>query len=444
MGVVEKKFSLDGFKKAIQSGLFYPDSLSYGYVDVAKFEQLQKQQKWNAHSITKTFDELQQRMSRRYFKNVMLAQACALDYAALQFPAYSVLLREDLSDDWLAIVDFHKKYCRDHSLHQPLTAYIAASLLGFGKAEDSLAIPVKTDDADNLLDYCINVIFKSKDAKYILECGRRYGLPETMLEDNLAAREFWKGLFYRTVILSALFHDMGYPWQYVNLIGKDLKANVSILHPIENTALNIVKQFKNRMVLLPLRHYQTNHENEPINEKDELQKLIVSSLETHGFPGAIAFLSLNDAIRKYPSNHPNALLQEFSVEWAAMGIFMHDMANKHKKSFPNLRVDVWQDPLSAIISLSDYLEEFNRPKVTFLPKAKITQMKYYYDCKQVAVSVSELGVLSVKMTYTNKSSKAIAASFKQIETEDYFASRFGYVDLESMGIKKVLYEQTLG
>lgn len=197
------------------------------------------------------------------------------------------------------------------------------------------------------------------------------------------------------------------------------------------------------MVLLPLRHYKTSHVNEPLNEVDELRRLTSAALKTHGFPGAIAFLSLNDAIRKYPSNHPTALMQEFTVEWAAMGIFMHDMEKKHREEFPKLRVNVWQDPLSAIISLSDYLEEFNRPKVSFQPQSRQTRMKYYYDCKQVDVRVSNLGTLTVKMTYANKSSKAIAASVKQKETNDYFDPIFGYVDLESIGIKKVVYEQAL-
>ena len=149
MGVEKLTFDLDGFKKSVQKGLFLPDDLMFGYVDEAKFEQYQQELKWKEDGLKTTFEELRQRMSRRYFQNVVLAQTCALDYAALHFPAYSMLLSEDLAEDWLAIVDYHKKYSRDHSLHQPLTAYIAATLLGNGDANAALAIPA---NPGNLLD----------------------------------------------------------------------------------------------------------------------------------------------------------------------------------------------------------------------------------------------------------------------------------------------------
>lgn len=433
-------FNLNGFKDAVKKGLFLPDSLSYGYVDETKFERLQKQLKWKESGIKETFDELQQRLSRRYFKNVVLAQTCALDYAALQFPAYSMLISEDLTEDWLAILDFHKKHARDHSLHQPLTAYIAASLLGEGEANDSLAIPA---NPGNLLDFCVDIVFTSRDASYIREMALHYGLPKTMIKDTAAAREFWKGLFYRTVMLSALFHDIGYPWQYVDRIGMALKNNVRILQPMDTTVKSIVEQFKDRMVLIPLRHYLIQHEDEPINEKEDLLELTSAAMETHGFPGAIAFLSLNDAIRKYPSNQPTAIMQEFMIEWAAMGIFMHDMAGKHKKQFPKLRVNIMQDPLSAIISLADYLEEFNRPKVKFIPKARKSNIRYYSDCQQVDIDTDASGTLIVKMKYSNDTSIAIASAFKKEETEDYFNPGNGYVDLTALGIRNVVYEQAL-
>lgn len=171
MGTVNSiKFSLTNFKKVVQSGLLLPDSFSYSFVDAAKFEIFKSQQKWDVGKITNTFGQLQQRMSRSYFDKVMLAQTCALDYATLQFPAYSMLITEDLTEDWLAAVDFHKKHSRDHSLHQPLTAYVAATLLGYGNASKSFAIP---SPPKNLLDYCVDVIFTSKKAMYIREMAAR-------------------------------------------------------------------------------------------------------------------------------------------------------------------------------------------------------------------------------------------------------------------------------
>lgn len=437
MGGGKMRFDLNGFKTAHRAGFLLPETLSYGYVDEVKFEKFRNKQSFKENVLTETFKELQQRMSGHYFSKVALAQMAALDYSALLFPAYSTLSSEDLSDDWLAIVDFHKKHCRDHSLHQPLTAYVAATLLGFGKSENSLAIPNK---AGNLLDYCEGVLFQPKGA-YILEKAKKFGLPETMLKENEASKEFWKGLFYHTVLLSALFHDIGYPWQYVGRVGKSLNNSVAYLYPSDSVAIPIVEQFKDRMVYLPLRKYQTTIHNEPVMEKEQLVAHTSLALETHGFPGAIAFLSLNDAIRKHPVESHLAKLQEFSVEWAAMGIFMHDMEGKHRESLPEIRVDISQDPLSAIISLADYLEEFDRPNVSFLPRARQSRMKYFSDCSGVEVNVDASGIMDVCMAYRKESGKAIAAEFKTKETDHYFNPSNGYVDLSGIGIKQVVYKQ---
>lgn len=435
------RFDLKGFQTALGAGFLIPDKLSYGYVDVAKYGSLRKEMAKvmkDNFTPTETFKELQQRMSGRYFSKVSMAQMAALDYSSLMFPSYSILSSEDLSDDWLAIVDFHKKHCRDHSLHQPLTAYVAAKLLGFGKSEASLHIP---HQSNNLLDYCIESLFSPNGGSYILEEAKKFGIGETMLQKSEAAKEFWKDLFYHTVLLSAVFHDIGYPWQYLSSVGKSLNNSVSYLHPSDSVAMPIVERFKDRMVYLPLREYQANPHNEPAMEKEKLVGYTSMALETHGFPGAIAFLSLNDAIRKHPIEAPLARLQEFAIEWAAMGIFMHDMEGKHREFMPEIRLNISQDPLSVIISLADYLEEFDRPKVSFYPRSKQSRMKYYSDCSGVEVNVDASGVMDVCMAYRKESGKAIAAEFKTKETDHYFNPSNGYVDLSGIGIKRVVYKQ---
>lgn len=432
------KFSLEAFKDAVQNGFLKPYSLSYDYVDESKYELIQKQIEWTDNKIADTFQELRQRMGKKYFKNVLLSQICALDYAALQFPFYGFMLTEDLSDDWLAIVDFHKKYARDHSLHQPLTAYVVAQMLGFGDSSKSLAIPATPG---NLLDFCVKTILTEKSAHYILESARKYGLSEKLLVDCEIAWEFWKGLFYQTAVLSALFHDIGYPWQYVDRVGLALRKSVTTLHQSDNIVNKIIEDFKDRMVFLPLRNYQLVHDNEPVFEKDYLFKLVSAALETHGFPGGIAFLILNDAIRRSSITSPLAKMHSFAIEWAAMGIFMHDMEGQHTKSFPKLKVSFCQDPMSSLISLADYLEEFNRPKVQFKSKIKESRMKYGFDCSSVDINVDSNGIMHVDMEYRSNTSKVVAVSFKSKETENYFNPSSGYVDLMPLGIKQVVYNQ---
>lgn len=429
-------FSLKNYKDIVMQGKLLPTTLSYGHVDEAKFDKFLK--KHSNNSVGESFKELRHRMSDEYFRNVLLAQSYSLDYASLHFPAYSMLISEDLNEDWLAIVDFHKKHSRDHSLHQPLTAYIAAALLGYGDSDESLGIP---SSPGNLLDFCVDVIFTSKDASYIRENAVNYGLPPNMFEDNPASREFWKELFYNTVILSAYFHDIGYPWQYVDRIESNLGRAVDVLNPIDDLITRILNGFDGRMIILPLNHYMSGKTQECLEERKELRCLVNEAMKTHGFPGAIAFLSLNDSIKKFATSDVKAKLKEFSIEWAAMGIFMHDMADVHKKLYPKLKLNILQDPLSTIVALSDYLEEFNRPKVSFCNKIDRSIISYCSDCSQVELESNvNCGTLSVKMTYEKDASKAVVACFKKDETEDYFNQGSGYLDLSPIGIRKVIYE----
>ena len=431
-------FNIKNFKSKIANGFLHPYSKTYGYIDAERYDSFQKVVEWRISKIEDTFRELKNRMSSDYYRDVAMAQSCAMDYAALHFPAYSFLITEDLADDWLAIVDFHKKHARDHSLHQPLTAYVAAELLGYGDADRALKIPV---DPYNLLDFCVNAILTKPEAAYILESAKRYGLPDNMLEKNDAAREFWKGLFYQTVILSALFHDVGYPWQYVDRVGATLRKNVSRLHVSGKLISQIIGEFKDRMLFLPLRNYQMSHLAEPVFEEQKLISLTSAAMETHGFPGAVAFLTLNDAVRKSVVDEPIAKIHQFSVEWASMGIFMHDMEGMHKKRFPKLRLSFTQDPLSSLVSFADYLEEFNRPKAVFTLSEEDSKIKYETTCSDVELEVTADGIMKVGMTYKDSNSKAIASAFKNAETEDYFNPSIGYIDMSSIGIKRVDYYQ---
>jgi len=68
------------------------------------------------------FRALKSRLSDDYFYRLYPAQCASMSYARSAFPPYRFILPDVLADDWLAMVDYHKDYCRDHSIHQPLTA----------------------------------------------------------------------------------------------------------------------------------------------------------------------------------------------------------------------------------------------------------------------------------------------------------------------------------
>lgn len=442
---MNKRLSLDGLYRALDTVFSRTVSSSFDYIDVKRYCALLEAYRGDKKriKISEALDELECRMSDNYFKKVFLAQTQVMHYASALYPAYMFIMSEDLAEDWLATVDFHKRFARDHSLHQPLTAYIVAELLGYGNPSNALKIPVSSND---LLSFCTESIFTS--CNYVFEYAKEAGVPDSLLNPsgslnkNSVTFQYWMDLFYQTALLSALFHDMGYPWQYLGRIGYPLGKSTNALKPSIASVPLIMDRYKNRMVLLPFRQYQKPRIGQPSFVAEEMYEKIRMAIEqTHGLPGGIAFLELNDAIRSYPCNSPFVAQHDFSIEWAAMGIVMHDMVSQHKKD-ASLHIDFLTDPLSSIVSLADYLEEFHRPNVSFTHGVRSSKIIYSHACEEAIVSVNG-HTLNVKMKYTKKSHLASANLFKKEETEDYFGGSLPYIDMKSIGIDQVVFKAVL-
>ena len=440
-------FSLSNAKESLDflKNGFYA---SYDFIDQRKYEAVRALfQKEKLFTYEKAFRCLNTRLSKRYFYDILFFQLTALDYSTAVFPSYVFIMAEDLIDDWLATVDPHKDFARDHNVHQPLTASIAAKLLGYGDSSRALKIPLSPG---NLLDYCIEKVIGPRCASF-LSYAKDFGLPSCYFCDDKSkalSKEVWKSLFYQSVILAALFHDMGYPWQYVHRVDKTLRMIDIRKFASESFSADIARRFKDRLVLFPFQSY-CYPDNQPLfNKEEELNKKIEIALNnTHGFPGALSFLSLHDAVKSFPPQSTYSRVRDFSVEWAALGILMHDMPGIHKKNWPDLRIDFEKDPLSCIISLADYLEEFNRPYAEFRHsshnKNNAKLISYKIACESSSISISKAGVMTIEMSYKDKRSYALANDFKRTETEDYFNLCNGYMDLSSIGVNRVEFHPKL-
>ena len=433
---MRKRFSLsyEGFIKSLNKGLLRLFMSSFDYVDIKRYCDLLDAYLGdkNRIKVPSTLTELEKRMSKDYYRKVFQAQTEVMNYSSTLFPSYSFIMSEDLVDDWLATVDVHKKYARDHSLHQPMTAYIVAVLLGYGDPSKALKIPAKPND---LLSYCTDCIITSCD--YLRGFAKDMGIPDHLLENTTQSFRFWMDMFYQTAILSALFHDIGYPWQYLGRVGYSLGESSQALQPcIANLPL-IIDRYKDRLLLLPFRKYVRYLPGQPAYVMEEMKMNIEKAMGTHGLPGGIAFIELNDAIRCFPCSSLMGIVHDFSVEWASMGIIMHDMANLHKKH-KCFRIDFKKDPLSSIVSIADYLEEFQRPSVSFTNRKKSSDIEYDYTCKRVNLSVNG-DVLEVQMVYNSPGQMAAANDFKKEETDIYFDPISGFIDMSSIGINSVKY-----
>lgn len=437
------EFSLNDYNSLNSKNidLFPRNFFPYIPLDRRNYSTLENQHNESGLKIAEAFRELKIRTGKNYFNKVYPAQSTALSFSEKTFPAYRFLLPEVLVDDWLSIVDFHKRHSRDHALHQPLTAYIVYKLLGGGVSRQSLKIEDKY-----LLDLCVDQIFTSSKTNYIKEYLLNLSLNSSnvldLLKDNPISREFWKSLFFETAIVSAIFHDIGYPWQYINRLNHSLSTSDFSPNNLASNSNFVYETFQNRLILYPFNGYNALTKNTPSNWKEKLLKLISSSLsKTHGFPGALGFLYLNDLTREFPTKK-ELPFHHFCIDWAALGIMMHDLGkiyNSNNSCPPDneqMRLEFDRDPLSCIITLADLLEEFERPNVDFAVFSESSKYIYSFACLSSAVSF-ENDTLNIKYKYKDRNGVANKIPFIAKEEKEFFDSEYGYLDFSSIGIRKV-------
>lgn len=433
-------FSYKNFLKVYNGRTFLFRQIFTPIRSVSPFAMAKMEDECRKFSTKKAFQELRKRLSRDYFYKLYPAQCASMSYSRSAFPPYRYILPDVLADDWLALVDYHKDFCRDHSFHQPLSAYIVHEILGGGDEKKALRIKgesILTRAADNLVS--------GTKTEYLRQYLSQIMPNSKLLDKDNIARQLWKDLFYETAITAALFHDTGYPWQYVGRLRGSIGKNDFNL-PVEDlNAKHIYDTFRSRLVMYPLHGYANPLYNSPGGWQKRIYGLIKDAVDkTHGFPGALGFLYLNDLVRKSPSSRGEEMAI-YCIDWAAMGIMMHDMVKIYQggdKSFPKnpfLRIDFEKDPLSCIIAMADVLEDFYRPTATFGPvDGSDTSVNIDYD---VASKETDLDVKGDKMVITYHFGNGLTANaqsrFKQGEIRDYFDSSTGYIDIASLGLSQV-------
>lgn len=440
------RFSLPDYKKNI--GKYTPPSFlsPFTKVDKLRYKELKgkhfKDGK-KTNDIGNAFDELKKRTSKKYFHKVYPIQSRTLGYASLSFPAYRFILPEVITEDWIATVDWHK-FQRDHVLHQPLTAYIVLKLLGSvdGKRNAGLMLP----SGDRLLHTCVDEILRFTETAYLkdflIECGLSKKSP--WLRPGELRDWLWKQLFIETAYLAAVFHDLGYPWQYVGLLGDKLEpVTAPAMMKEEAIEHSILSSYKERLIYIAMNGYNKPTPSTPaVWEKEIKEQTKKALIGTHGFPGALGFLFLNDCIRQFPDRNASPIRQ-LCVEWAAVAIMMHDMGKVYHgegkiPERPHLRLDAKVDPLSTLIALADVLQDFERPVGKFTGKPRSVALKYNHACKHTEI---DLHGNSLNIDYKMQPKDlAFKRSRLPKEQDEFFNNRHGYLNLKAWGIDKVVMQ----
>lgn len=443
LGAVEiMRFSLSDYKT---NNLKYtpPSFLSpFTKVDRIRYKKLEAKHLKDKNDIGNAFDELKMRTNKEYFHKVYPIQSKTLGYASLSFPAYRFILPEVITEDWIATVDWHK-FQRDHVLHQPLTAYIVLKLLGRPIKPGNTGLTLPSNN--RLLKTCVDEILRFEETAYLknflLECG--LSEKSVWLKPGRLREWLWTQLFIETAYLAAVFHDLGYPWQYVGLLGDKLET-ITTPAMIKEEAIehSILNSFKERLIYMAMNGYIKPTPSTPADWEKEIKEQTQKAITgTHGFPGALGFLFMNDSIRKFPDKNISPIRQ-LCVEWAAVAIMMHDMSKiYHGKGKiperPHLRLDAKVDPLSALITLADVLQDFERPVGKFSGrKSGNVELSYDHACEYTEIRLQGNSLnINYKMKAKNLAFKRSRLPFEQ---DEFFNTRYGYLNLKAWGFNNVV------
>ncbi len=399
--------------------------------------------------IGKKFDRLdlypiRKRTGNHLWFRLRQAIGFTLRQARRYNPVYKFFSNEIVNEDWLGMVDWHK-FHRDHIIHQPMCVYVGFQLIDLIEKKPSLS-----------------AILKPFKCKYLTEYLREIGAPEIYYApdrlDSELTKELWKDLFKEAFFLAALFHDSGYPWRFINIVRGKLGEKSNPADPTGRGLEWIMRNYGQRLLFYPFSGYRKQTPTEPGGWQDKLKSLISDCLTaTHGLPGALSMLYLYDQIRKFPDEYarPPRPMASFCIEWAAMAVMMHDMADiywgakDHKEipKNPQLRLSLDRDPLSFLLTLTDLLQDFSRPDATF-PKINSdgVYLKYIEGrCESVKLEeLEDSNTLKITYVYNNKEDYIKnKADFIPHNQERYFDPNYGYLDVKSMNYSRILLEAEL-
>lgn len=375
--------------------------------------------------IRNTFTALENRMGGEYFSKFERVQTRSKEYGALAFPAYKFLFLDIVCEDWLSLVDFHKGFSRDHSIHQPLTAYIVCKLLGKGKQEDAFKI-----SGISLLDKALDAIITNPATQYLRDRLSSFDPDSPLLQGD---RQLWRLVFYQTAIITAMYHDLGYPWQFIERMHEFLKDEIVLCGRLpENSAAiaQYVDAHKGELMFSPFYDYGRGGKT-PSDIKISVFEEYLH--ESHGLPGALAFDAYNKAFRSEVKTASSELIK-FCQEWSCLAIMMHDMQKAYAKNgFPKL--DFVTDPLSYIIALADTLEDFNRPNAIIKKGDKGCNIEYSFPSLEVVLEENaSVGEIRYKMS---PETLADQVERKVKDQKDLFDQPTGYFDLASVGLSQM-------
>lgn len=262
-------------------------------------------------------------------------------------------------------------YYRDHFIHQIRNLYMMVNMLDCLDFDVAICHIFKQPKASRISEYvneCLYIFMgdKKNDVFQLLENihseerkteDKTTGNPESIAKETLKEYEedyFYKYIIYASSILSALFHDMGYPICHF----LELRHRTSAYNPaMYMFTHNAVESFDQIAAKLGGSLLFTIVDQEEIRQRLEPGK---KGKYDHGAYSAIAFL-----LQFYETGLIHSLGQEkkCAIEMAALAIYNHTGKYRsiNSKAETNKYAMVFfQNPVSFLLRFCDDLQEWDR------------------------------------------------------------------------------------
>jgi len=377
--------------------------------------------------LAQALDSVSNRMPSSMVEYLYFSQILYYQISKVVFPGIVRGLPKLIHDDWLGSLSYEIS-SRDHIIHQPMVAFISDQLL-------SIRLPM-TDDT--LQEWIVDSLKQRQDrpSSYVIDYMKSLGTTSNDTFRDLTIRE----AIETTITIASLYHDIGYPWQFVNKLSDTLDGVPNSVSGVQFDLTQFVDTYKGRMFFLPFFGYQSNIDTQFVN-----QHLIeLTANYTHSLYSSLCLLTLKDSMASYPKT-PS--LYDFCVEWAALGVLMHDFGriyeSKDQKGglirprYPFLRLSFSKDPISSLLVLSDYLQEFKRPRAKFSKINGDVSVKYVCNCNKCTVEIIDNKLL-IKFYYSELTIEMKRDALS--ERDRLFDRHYGFLDLSDIGVSEVIVE----
>ena len=443
------EFSYDDYAKVAKKNGYPNFFLSPIIKDRSMYESLLADYRKSELQVDIVHTILKERATSNYYDKMKEATRMADIYSEKVFPLYKYILPDAMIDDWLSTVDPHNvKYpTRDHSLHQTLTAYIVGKMLGYGNPHAGLMIGEKS-----LLERCAEILHDNPMAAYLRNFVKEKD-PAFDTQTKDYDMEWAVKVVYETAIIAALFHDMGYPWQFVNKLSSKIKgATYKNVNGVLLNADKAEEEMKGRLLMYPFYGYDEKKLNGASEDDRKLALALIEKglLYSHGMPGALSFMSLNKRTEDIIGEERVARATfRLILDWAALAIMMHDMPKHYwgngkesqKPENPILKLDFEKDPISCIVSIADILEEFNRPRSEFMHIDKdekkgideYVRVNYDFACGSSELEINGKNLI-IRYYYDSEDERERNEMRRMEEVFEYLDEKVGYIDLSSWGV----------